>query len=183
MWILLQGALRSTGGICRAVELPQSEGKAKLGRCRTGVERGGLRQSAKGLLGMATGRGENAEIGQCLSVAGIDAQCLAKQVDGPPRVATGMLNQSEMRQYFRIRRLELHGAIEGLGGFVMPALQMGDHAEVMPCPAILGPPGKNGAIDPLGLGPPARLLMLQGECHAGIIDHRERGYRQWRILG
>jgi hypothetical protein len=60
---------------------------------------------------------------------------------------------------------------------------MGNHAEVMPCPAFLGLLGKYGATNLLGLGQSARLLMLQGARHAGIIDHRERGYRQWRILG
>jgi hypothetical protein len=70
-----------------------------------------------------------------------------------------------------------------MDSILMPAALMIDHAKIMPGPAIARPVGEDGAINPLGLGQPARLLILQGGCHAVIIHHRERGYRQWRILG
>jgi hypothetical protein len=72
---------------------------------------------------------------------------------------------------------------ERKGGLLMAATLMVDHAQVMLRPAVLGAIGRGGAADEFRLGQPAGPLMLQGSRHAGIIDHRERGYRQWRILG
>jgi hypothetical protein len=62
-----------------------------------------------------------------------------------------------MPQRLAVAGLKGQRMADRLGRFVLPAAPMGDHAQVMPSPAVLGSIGQDGAINPFGLGQPAGL--------------------------
>jgi hypothetical protein len=98
-------------------------------------------------------------------------------------IAQRFFNQTEMGKRLAVARVTGKGPGEAIGGLPMPAVLMGNQAQQVPGAGVPRPLGKDGAAGFFRLGQTAGALMGQSNRHGGIIDHRERGYRQWRILG